>query len=137
MGDQSNPFDNLAAQLDFCINLGPGTAGATIKTVTKVLHDNGVRVLIAAIHDGWPHPQVELTVTIQDVTAKLVSQVVDPVLRKVGLPESAVGMFAAAAGEAAVRYLHKYTGQDRPRPQRPAGRPAAWDPSRPRRKEGR
>lgn len=100
-----NPFDDLRDHLSFCLGIAPGKV---VETVAKVLDEHGIRVVIAAVSDDWPHPQVELTVTPDDVTAKVVSQVVDPVLRRVGVPPDSVLMFSVAAGEAAVRMFKRY-----------------------------
>ena len=140
-----NPFDGLREQINYAVDLAPSKA---IEVIAKTLEENGIRVVLAAVHDDWPHPQVALTVTPDDVTAKVVSQVVDPVLRKVGVPESSVLMLSVAAGEAAIRAFKRYregtarkirVGETRGAAPGPVAEPEepfkpAWDPNR-RRKE--
>lgn len=126
-----NPFDDLAEQIDFCLSIAPSKV---IEVFAKTLEKTGIRVVLAAVADEWAHPQVELTVTLKDVTAKVVSQVVDPVLRKAGVPENMVLMVAVAAGEATVRYLQRYSQQPRGGRTAHGGRGPTWDPSRMRRK---
>ncbi len=100
-----DPFADLRDQINYAVDLAPGKA---IEVIAKTLEDNGIRVVLAAVHDDWPHPQVALTVSPDDVTAKVVAQVVDPVLRRVGVPENSVLMLSVAAGEAAVRAFKRY-----------------------------
>lgn len=125
-----NPFDDLVDQIDFCLSIAPTKV---IEVFAKTLEKVGIRVVLAAVSDEWPHPQVELTVTLKDVTAKVVAQVVDPVLRKAGVPPNMVLMLATAAGEAAVRFIQRQQQDLGRRPATGGGRPA-WDPTRMRRK---
>ena len=104
--EKHNPFDVLRDHLNFCLSIAPGKA---VEVFAKTCEENGIRVVLAAVHDDWPHPQVQLTCTMNDVTAKVVSQVVDPVLRKAGIPDKSILVLSVAAGEAAVRALHKLT----------------------------
>lgn len=106
-----NPYEDLADYLRFCLNLGPGSPNVVISKIVEVLEQHGVRIALVAVHDDWTHPQVELTATLDDVTAKTVAQVVDPILRKAGIPEHTVLMLASMAGGAIVRALHNHTNQ--------------------------
>jgi hypothetical protein len=125
-----NPFDDLVQQIEFCLDLAPNKV---IEVFAKTLENAGIRVVLAAVSDKWTHPQVELTATLDDVTAKTVAQVADPVLRKAGVPESMVLMLSAAAGQAAVQALRSYANRQSQQQHRPTKQPA-WDPSRMRRK---
>ncbi len=137
-----DPFADLRDQINYAVDLAPGKA---IEVIAKTLEDNGIRVVLAAVHDDWPHPQVALTVSPDDVTAKVVAQVVDPVLRRVGVPENSVLMLSVAAGEAAVRAFKRYregtarkirvkteNQQSAPSPAAESEEPfkPAWDPNR-------
>jgi hypothetical protein len=124
-----NPFDDLKDHLNFCLGIAPGKV---IETFANVCEANGIRVVLAAVHDDWPHPQVQLTATMDDISAKVVAQVVDPVLHKVGLPEKSILVLSVAAGEAAVRALHKLTGQSTGNANIGGSKKwkPAWDPSK-------
>jgi hypothetical protein len=102
----SNSFDELKLKIAECMDIAPTK---TVKVISEALSECDVRSIIAVVGDPiGTHPQVELTVTLDDVTAKVVAQVVDPILRKVGVPEDAVLLASAGAGEGAIRLLRNY-----------------------------
>lgn len=122
-----------------------GYFSAIITTISKRLEAHNVRVVLAAVGESMGgHPQVEVTASMDDVTSSVVAQVIDPVLRKAGVPDQMVTGFAGAAGTATVKFLERYRQY---RVQKAAAAAAApqrpfkprWDPSkhRPRPTRGR
>ncbi len=106
-----------------------GNYGAIISTFTRKLHENGIRVVLVALGDPiGAYPHVEVTAETEDVTASAVTQVVDPILRKAGVPDPMVMMFAGTAGTATVKFLERM----RQRPTAGTDQPfkPRWDPRR-------
>lgn len=105
-----------------------GNYAVLLSTFTRKLHERGIRVVLVAL--GEPigaYPHVEVTAEVDDVTASAVTQVVDPILRKVGVPDPMVMMFAGTAGTATVKFLDKL--RHRPTPPSQPFKPR-WDPRR-------
>lgn len=79
---------------------------ALVPFLARVLERHGVRVVVAALGIG-DVPQVAVTVTFDDLSSTVVTQVVQRVLTKAGVPASTVGMVAPVAGDAASRWIAK------------------------------
>lgn len=128
-----NPFDTLVDQIHLCLSIAESK---TIQVFAQALQERGVRVILAAVCDnpGMP-PQVEVTVTPDDVTSEVVAQVVNPILRHAGVPEDKSFEWAAMAGGMVTRAYKRYRA-GRERPQQHAGpkAPGTWDPSARRRR---
>jgi hypothetical protein len=135
------PIDEFEEKLEAALAYAedknvPGHYSVLVSTFARKLEEHGVRVVLAAVGKPMRHPQVEVTADMDDVTASVVAQVVDPVLRKAGVPDPIVSAFAGAAGTATVKFLDRYrvyraqkavaAGQPVPEP---PFRPK-WDPSK-------
>ena len=143
-----NPIEEFETAFDTALNYADDKAAegihgyfsAIVTTISKKLEAHGVRVVLAAVGESMGgHPQVEVTADMDDVTSSVVAQVIDPVLRKAGVPDQMVTGFAGAAGTATVKFLERYrqyreqkaaTAAAAPpdTPQRPFK--PRWDPSK-------
>jgi len=98
-----NSFEDLRNQIALCMEIAPTKV---IDVFAEVLQERDVRVLMAAV--GKPigaYPQVQTTVSLDDVSATTVAQVVTPILMRLGLPDHVVPMAAGAAAAFVSRYL--------------------------------
>lgn len=77
------------------------------QVISETLKERGVRLLGVFIglggHPEYPH--VVATVTLDDVTAQTVTQVVTPILSRVWLPPDAIPVMAGTAGAVVSRWL--------------------------------
>lgn len=151
-----NPIEEFETALDAALNFAEDKAAegirgyfsAIVTTISKKLEAHDVRVVLAAVGESMGgHPQVEVTADMNDVTASVVAQVIDPVLRKAGVPDQMVTGFAGAAGTATVKFLERYRQYRVQRAAAAATAPSEaakrshfkpkWDPSKPRAGHGR
>lgn len=126
---KNDPFEALTDRIGVALAV---SESKTVETIAKVLEDHGVRVILLAVSDNMPHPQIERTVTLQDLVVKTVTQTTEQMLRKVGIPDMMIRMVVPAAGELAVQYLQQMGKKKPEKPEEPAepaiGSRSKWTP---------
>lgn len=102
----ANPFDDLKDAVSVCLDIAPTK---TVQVFSRVLAEQGIRGVFVALGDPLgAYPQVEITASVDDVSATVVAQVVTPILRQAGVPDEVVATLAGAAGAATVRFIERY-----------------------------
>ena len=108
--------------------------GRTAKVLARAMAERGVRCLLVASRTGST-PAVEVTLTIDDVTAEAVRRVVTPVLRRTGMSEEAIPVLSGSAGAFVSQWLAKQRAKQaasraaEPQDAMPQG-PPKWSPGR-------
>ncbi len=94
------------------------------KVLAETLEEQGVRILgvFVGLGDRPGYPHVVTSVTLDDVTAQTVTQVVTPILSRIGLSPDAIPVMAGTAGAVVSRWL---AGQRQKAAQRAAAATAA------------